>query len=1114
MAKKIASPLSYLGRVRLPPSMKGDGVWKYITNMRVVVLLVVTILFLGLASYFSIPRRLNPEIKIPIVTVITVLAGASPADVESLVTIPLETALQNVTGVDTMNSVSRDNVSVISLQFISSVTPEKAKADVQSAVDGVTALPQDAQTPAVKALDFEDRPIWTFAVSSTTNDIPSLMRFSKDLKKKLEETQKVDRVIVNGYDEQVVSVALLPEKMSEYGISPLSLAGAIKTSLSSYPSGTVDTTQNSFSITIDPSVTSVDDLRNLAISVSGKKIHLADVATVMERSKARQTSSFLGTPGSDQRQVVTFSVYKVSGANIDEAERHMQDTVQGVLVQAGDRFRVQTIVNTASEMTNQFTDLLGEFRSTILLVFACLLLFLGLRQALIASVTVPLTFLSAFVFMRYFGMSINFLSLFAFLLALGLLVDDTIVTVSAMTTYFKTGRFSPQETGRIVWKDTIVPIWSTTITTIWSFVPLLLSTGIIGEFIKPIPIVVTVTMISSTAIAVLVTLPFMIVLLKPSVPTRVVILFKVMGIGALTAVVLWLLWGNPLFFVGAMSYGIFLFVFPRAWVRIQNDVTKMFRSHGIAVGFSRVSRVLDTGLISTEKLSASYFRLMKRILSSRWARRFVIWTIVLYSVLSFLLVPLGFVKNEFFPKSNEDVLYVNLELPAGTNSDRTTERSLEILQTLTTVGGVQFVTDDIGVLSQTSSYTGGSSGNNYASFTLHLIPKEHRAVSSVDIAESLRKQFAKYTDGKLSVVEESSGPPAGSDLQMTIRGDDLEKLNAYADSLVSYLSSQKGTIDAKKSVKPGTSKLVFVPDQTLLSQYGLTTDGLGLWLRTFASGFSLSDAKYEKDTRSKKDIVLYYGNGRSSPSDLWSLSIPTQSFGPVPLSSLGSFVLEQSPTAITRQSGKRSITISASVRPGYNVTELNRAFESYVKSLSFDSGYSWKTGGVNDENQKSVQSILQSMVVAFILILVTMVIQFQSYRQAVIVLLVIPLAVSSVFVVFALTGTPLSFPALIGVLSLFGIVVTNSMFIVDKINLNLKERMPFVDAIADAGASRMEPIILTKLCTVFGLLPITISNALWRGLGGAIISGLLIASTIMLLFIPAVYYEWFSKKET
>lgn len=149
------------------------------------------------------------------------------------------------------------------------------------------------------------------------------------------------------------------------------------------------------------------------------------------------------------------------------------------------------------------------------------------------------------------------------------------------------------------------------------------------------------------------------------------------------------------------------------------------------------------------------------------------------------------------------------------------------------------------------------------------------------------------------------------------------------------------------------------------------------------------------------------------------------------------------------------------------------------------------------------------MAVAFILILVTMVLQFQSYRQALIVLLVIPLAVSSVFVVFALTGTPISFPALIGILSLFGIVVTNSMFIVDKININLQEGMPFKEAIADAGASRLEPIILTKLNTILGLLPITLSNPLWRGLGGAIISGILLASFIMLLFIPAVYYSWF-----
>lgn len=262
----------------------------------------------------------------------------------------------------------------------------------------------------------------------------------------------------------------------------------------------------------------------------------------------------------------------------------------------------------------------------------------------------------------------------------------------------------------------------------------------------------------------------------------------------------------------------------------------------------------------------------------------------------------------------------------------------------------------------------------------------------------------------------------------------------------------------------------------------------------------------------KKDIVFTFEGGSKNVDTLGTLEIPTQT-GTVPISALGSFVIQSNPTAITREDGKRTLSVSASVDEGYVVVDKNKDLETFADSLNLPAGYSWSTGGANEENERSVQSILQAMVVAFILILITMVIQFNSFRQAVIVLMVIPLAVSSVFAVFALTGTPLSFPALIGVLSLFGIVVTNSMFIVDKINLNLHEGMPFIDAVSDAGASRMEPIVLTKLCTIFGLLPITLADPLWRGLGGAVISGLLIASVIMLLFIPVVYYSWFGPKE-
>lgn len=1097
---------SYFERIRFDKTLKGDTIWNYISNMRIVTLSVIAILFLGIVSYLSIPRRLNPEIKISIVTVVTVLPGASPTDVESLVTIPLETGLQNITGIDVLASSSQNNVSAITMQFLSSVSQDKAKSDVQSVVDGISTLPKDAQTPVVKALDFEDEPIWTFAL--VASDLPSLMHGADILKKNLENTPKVDRVLLNGFETQEIAVVVKPEAIRQYGMNPITLATAVKAAIVAYPAGTVSTGEHEFSLTIDPQITSIEDIRALKLKFGATSVSLGDIARVAEKSAKNQKASFIASKTDEMKRVVTFRVHKSTSANIDEAALGVHTTVNNTIKTLGPDFSVVTVTDAAKEIDDQFFDLLGEFRSTILLVFACLFIFLGLRQAVIASITVPLTFLAAFVFMRYIGMSINFLSMFAFLLALGLLVDDTIVVVSAMTTYYKTKKFTPVETGRIVWRDTIIPIWSTTITTIWSFVPLLLATGIIGSFIKPIPVVVTVTMISSTAIAVLITLPFMIVILKPEIAARVVMLGKIVGIGLLSVIILSLFKGNPLFplilIVYIAAFFIISLVFPWIQSRVIPSIASKIPYYKVLSAFS--AKTMDHGLLDIEILARKYHWLITKILASKKARRFIIWGIVLYAVWSFALLPMGFVKNEFFPKDNQDTVYLNLQLPSGSTAEATAAHTAQVVETLRTIPDVSFVTADSGISVGGRNTSGGDA---ISGLTLHL--KAKRSKTSIAIASDLRKLFAQYPYGTVTVAELSGGPPAGSDLQMKLLGDDLGALNAYADTIAAYLKTIAGVSDVSKSVKEGTSKLVFVPDQTKLQQYGVSIDTLGLWMRSFASGFTLSDAKFDTSARNKKDIVFSFGDGLASPEEVGTIQLGTAQ-GSIPLLSLGSMTLKNNPTTITRESGKRTISVTASVKSGFNTAQINTQLEKYVDTMGLADGYAWKTGGVNDENRKSVQSILQAMVLAFILILVTMVIQFQSYRQALLVLLVIPLAVSSVFFVFALTGIPLSFPALIGVLSLFGIVVTNSMFIVDKINMNIRQGMPFSEAIADAGASRMEPIILTKLCTVLGLLPITMSNALWQGLGGAIISGLLIASSIMLLFIPVVYYEWFHKE--
>ncbi len=1108
MPKQISS---YLSSLKFDPKLWNTIQARYLVNIRLVILLILGIVIVGLSNVLSIPRRLNPEVKIPIVTVITSLSGASPQDIEQLVTVPLEDKLSGVKGLDTMTSSSSEGVSVIILQFLSTVDSEKARTDTQSIVDTVTGLPSDAKTPTVKAIDFEDQPIWDFIVT-TKSDYPSLMRFSKTLKNEIEDVAKVDRVSTSGYDEREIQIVIDPIKLKEFSLSPLQFTQAITRATQAYPAGNITTNGSTVSLSINQEVVTVEDIRNLHLNVQGQVIRLSDVAAVSERSKLNQPKTYFVTKNSVARPGVEFFVYKTSSANIDAAEKDVRVVVDRVVKDYGNRFQVTTVTNSADEIVKQFSDLLGEFGSTIILVFINLLLFLGLRQAFISSLTIPLTFLSAISVIHIMGLTLNFLTLFAFLIALGLLIDDTIVTVAAMTRYYSTGKFTAQETGLLVWKDFIVPLWSTTITTIWAFVPLLLASGIIGEFIKPIPIVVTATMLSSTTIAVLITLPLMMIILKPSLPARVRILLRVIGFIVAALFIYFLLPKSALLPVVIVVLAALIYVAYRerrvldTWAFSRMRVR---RSTAYVSGFMpKLKKIIDHGLINTEVLSYRYMKIIDRILGSRSARRNTILALVVFAVVAYLLVPLGFVVNEFFPKTDQDIIYINVELPTGTTVQSSTVEMLALLPEIKNTDGLNFA---VAATNASFSNTGDRMNTtNTVLYTLHLVPKEDRKLTSTETVEVLRDRFKSYTRGKLTVQELSGGPPAGADIQIKLLGENLTLLDSYANTVMDFLKKQPGVTNVDKSIKPGTSRLVFVPDKVKLAEAGLTQDMIAVWFRTYASGLIMDSLKIEDTTT---DIIMRLNMNTMTPEELGSIVIPTTNGNSVPLLSLGTFRLETNPTIITREDGKRSISVSGSVIKGYSIPQKNADLEKYAKTIHLASGYSWQTGGVNEENQKSIQSIFQAMIYSLLLILVTLVIEFRSFRQALIVMLVIPLAIPGVFYIFALTGTPLSFPALIGVLALFGIVVTNAIVVVEKINDNRREGMPLREAIVDASGSRLEPILLTSITSILGLIPITLSDPLWRGLGGAIISGLLFSGLIKLFFVPVMYYNWYKEKD-
>ncbi|MDO8657313.1 MAG: efflux RND transporter permease subunit, partial [Candidatus Levybacteria bacterium] len=709
----MAGKTSYLKHLNFDQKLNNTFVAKYLRNTRLVILLVLLIVFAGIFSFLNIPKVLNPDVKIPIVIVSAVLPGAGPQDVESLVSIPIEDSISGLPKIDSITSSSQESVSLITVQFLSGVDPDKATQDVQSAVDSVTNLPKDATTPKVQKLDFQNVPVWSFIVSGQS-DIASLMKFSEGLQTRLKDTRTIDHVTVSGLETQEIQVVIKPEAISTYNLNPQILNAAINTSTNSYPAGSIKTIASNYALTIDPEVVSVDDVRNLRININGQSVLLSNVATVFLKSKPSQAPSYLATDKTQSVRTVRFDVYKTNSATIDQAITDAKKITNQQISQYDGHFNTYSILDTQNEINKQFDELIHDLIITVVLVFITLLIFLGARQAVVASMAIPLTFMISFIVMNITGIALSFIAFFSLLLSLGLLVDDTVVVISAMTSYFRTGRFTPLQTGLLVWRDFITAIFTTTITTVWAFLPLLLTTGIIGEFIKPVPVVVSSTLLASFGVAMLITLPFIIILLNGFFPRRVVILVRILFALLILGIGISTLPKNKLFFVEVLAFIILLFVtftarkllFARFKVLLKNIFENykptLYRHSGKSKRSGDASRIkpqkngswtspttqrssgpwgqddrkqsnlnryIDQGFISFEHIGKIYRRLLDKILSSSKNRKRVIVIVVVFSLFSYILVPLGFVRNEFFPKSDQNYLYINIELPSGTNLD-------------------------------------------------------------------------------------------------------------------------------------------------------------------------------------------------------------------------------------------------------------------------------------------------------------------------------------------------------------------------------------------------------------------------------------------------------------
>ncbi len=1121
--KEQSSDSRYLERLEFRPELRNTWLNFFVTNFRVVILLIIIISVWGIYSFLSLPRESNPEVKIPIAIVTTVYPGASPSDVEEFVTKKIEAKLSGLKGLNKLTSNSYNSLSSIQVEFNANENLEDAIRNLRDKVATVkNDISTDAKEPVVNEISLDDAPIWSISLIGPYDGF-TLRNYVDDIKDELEKNPGVREVRVYGGDELEYEIAYDNNKLLFYGITVDEANRAVMMSNLAIPSGNFENKNLIFPIRVDGRMTEILDISRIPVSHTsdGSTILLKDIAKVSEKAIKKTSYSRLSQAGSESKNSISLSVIKRQGASVLDTVDSVKDTVDDMLKTFAPGITYSTTMDMAKEVRISFDQLSHDFLITVLLVSIILFLIVGLKEAFVAGLAIPLVFFVSFGVLNALGMTLNFLSLFSLILALGLLVDDAIVVVSATKQYLNTGKFTPEEAVLLVLNDFKWVLTTTTLATVWAFLPLLFATGIVGEYLKSIPVTVSITLIASLFIALMINHPLAAILERIRLTKRfffiiegILIIFTffmfyngggiqiTLGIIAV-AIEAWLIWWYEKGGVPKMKENERLMALE--W-KSDALIKKKLASQGDRTHENFTNRLIH-GIINFHKFIPIYEQTLRYYIFDKKRRRFVLGFVALLFVLSIVMVGTGIVRNEFFPVSDQDYVYIDMSTPVGSNLDETDSKTRLVEAKMSKYSDITSYSTIIGQGSPNSGQFGGSGtgSSNLSSINLTLKSKEERSMKSYVLADLIRKDLAEANIPgiKINVSVAAGGPPAGAAFEAHISGDDLGVLTKIMSDLRSPLSSIPGVINIDTSIKDSVPEYTFTLDKAALERNNLTAAYVGSVLRTAISDVEI--AKIAKGEKEIKLIATFDKNNLPNLESIQNLQILNAFKQPVYLKDVSKIELKPAVNVITRIDQKRTVVLSAGADSSTNGPTILAAFEKKIADYKLPAGYTISYGGENEQNAESFASIVRAMLMAIFLIIATLVIQFNSFRKALIVLVPIPLALIGVFLGMATFDVSLGLPALIGILALFGIVVKNSIILVDKINLNLKSGIHFEDAIIDAGKSRLEAIFITSLCTIFGILPVTLSDEFWQALGSSVIFGLTLSSFLTLFLVPAFY---------
>ncbi len=1113
-----------------------------IHNKMTVFVIIAMIFIAGIFSYTSMPREAFPEIVVPEIYVSTPYPGNSALDIEKLVTRPLEKEINGISGVDEIISTSIEGFSTIQVKFDFSVSPTEALRKVKDKVDAATSdkdFPKDLPAdPHVQELNFAELlPIMNINLSGDFS-MEKLKEFAEYLEEEIEKVPEISKVDIRGIQDKEVEISVDLFKMETSQISFNDIAMAIQNENMTVSGG--DLLENGIrrNVRILGEFKSAKEIENIIVKQENYNIvYLRDIAVVSfkEQEKQSYAREFL-------HPVVMLDVKKRGGENLINASTQ----IDKIIAKAKAEYLPSNLnVSKTNDQTNDTKTMVADLENSIILgiilVVLVLLFFLGIRNALFVGIAIPLSMFMSFTILSAFGVTLNTMVLFSLVIALGMLVDNGIVVVENVYRLLDEG-YSKIDAAKYGVGEVAMPIIASTATTLAAFVPLAFWPGIMGEFMRYLPITLIIVLSSSLIVA---------LLINPML-TSVYMKIKEDEVNFKKIV----LYSSAIFAVGVLFiiFGL-------------SSNSKVFNAIGLLLVFAGLLRIINTKFLSPAtawfqevllpRLELLYENILIYSLNGKRPRMFFFGTfgLLLFSFILFGLFP---PKVLFFPETPPKQAYVYIEYPIGTDIEVTNKLSIEIeekiqnyLKKYEVNGKNQILTSIIGQVGEgTSDPNQGQQGGttpNKARITVDFVKFIERGdINTDDVLKEIRNLLRDFPGVNITVDRPADGPPTGAPINIEISGDDYEELLTTSVNIKQFINDANilGIEELKLDVEQGKPELPFIIDRQKARSLNVSTGQIGDAIRTSLFGKEVSTFKDgEDDYPINIRLMDKYRYNKESLLNQ-KITFRNASNGQivqVPVSAVAHTETSSTFSAVKRKDLNRVITVFSNVIEGYNPTEINDQIKKVLETYQLPKNVSISFTGEQETQAEEMAFLSTALLIAVFLIFLILVGQFNSTSTPIIISLSVLLSLIGVLlglIIFRMDFIVMM--TMIGVISLAGIVVNNAIVLIDYTNLIMLRKREeqglekgvltkelIYESIVEGGKKRLRPVLLTAITTILGLLPLAIgininfmtlftefdpqfyiggeNVAFWGPMSWTIIFGLTFATFLTLIIVPIMY---------